>query len=137
MTEPHRLAIRIFAAIDLPIVGCLALPGLAPAFMQWLNALAFSIGLSPVPLMAAPQFWLFVHVAGVLGVLWAIARLATPTLLLGGLDIIGRCLVTALIVRALVAPDINDVLWLFVASEIIGALVQGGAIARALRRLRY
>ena len=134
MTPDSRLCIRLFAAFDLPIVACLAVPDLAALFMQALSALGVLIGWAPLAPVDTPLSWLFVHVAGVLGVLWALARLTTPSVLLGTLDVLGRCLVAALIVAAMRIGNVSGVLWLLVMTELTGAVAQAWLLVRAWRR---
>jgi ribosomal protein S18 acetylase RimI-like enzyme len=69
----------------------------------------------------------------VLGVLWALARLRTPTPELALLDVAGRFAVAALILRATAAGGMTPLLHGFVASELAGAIAQYWAVRR-LRR---
>jgi hypothetical protein len=119
------LVIRACAALDLVVTGCLAVPPLARALLA---ALA--------PGMPDPGgfAWLFVHLSGVLGVLWAAVRLAGPTAGLGWADAAGRAWVGARIGWAVAAGDVPRVFLLFVATEWGGTLAQASALSRARRR---
>jgi len=116
-----RLVVRACAALDLAVTGALAVPPLARASFA---ALA--------PAMDDPGgfAWLFVHVTGVLGVLWAAVRLARPTRALGWADAAGRAWVGALILWAVVTGDAPRAFALFVATEWGGALAQAAVLRR-------
>ena len=83
-----------------------------------------------------PLHWLFVNLAGVLGVLWALVRLRTPTPELALLDVAGRFAVAALILHATAAGGMTPLLHFFVASELGGAVAQYWAVRRAAARSR-
>lgn len=70
-----------------------------------------------------PLAMMFVHIMGVLGVIWATARLHIPSPFLARTDALARLAVAALIVYAM-AEGTTPVLWLFVATEIGGSAVQ-------------
>ncbi|HEY8492380.1 MAG TPA: hypothetical protein VIN04_00730 [Myxococcota bacterium] len=120
------LVIRACAAFDLVLTGALAAPPLARALFA---ALA--------PAMPDPGAfaWLFVHVTGALGVLWALVRLVRPAPWLGWADAAGRAWVGALLLHAVVTAGVPRVLLLFVVTEWGGSLAQG-AVLRAARRAR-
>jgi len=113
------LVVRACAALDLAVTGALAVPPLARALLAWL-----------APAMDDPGgfAWLFVHVTGVLGVLWAGARLARPTRALGWADAAGRAWVGALILWAVVAGEAPRGFSLFVATEWGGTLAQAAVL---------
>jgi len=121
--------VRGFAALDLVVTFPLALPGWANVFFDLLYRATELVGPVGVRFAFSELSWFFVHLAGVLGVLWALARLATPTRFLAALDAIGRCAVAVLLVRAL-QHGAPAALWLFVATELVGAVVQGAVVAR-------
>lgn len=122
--------VRGFAAFDLVVTFCLAFPPLARAVLPLLF-----VGGGPAfaPLAAGfePLHLLFVNLAGVLGVLWAVARLRTPSPALALLDVAGRFAVAALILHATSATGTPPVLHFFVASEIGGAFAQYWFLRRA------
>lgn len=113
------LVVRACAALDLAVTGALAVPPLARALLE---ALA--------PAMPDPGgfAWLFVHVTGALGVLWAGVRLARPTRALGWADAAGRAWVGGLILWAVVAGDAPRAFALFVATEWGGTLAQAAVL---------
>ena len=121
--------IRTFAAIDLVLTAPLALPLFAVPFFDLLQWVDTTLGFETVWRTLDAFGWLFVHLAGVLGVLWALARLATPTRFLAALDAAGRGLVTGLMLHAM-RDGASPVFALFVASELIGAIVQGLLVTR-------
>lgn len=115
------LVVRACAAFDLAVTGCLAVPPLARGLFAVL-----------APELPDPGgfAWLFVSVAGVLGVLWAGVRLARPARALAWADAAGRAWVGALILWAVVVGDVPRVLLLFVLTEWGGALAQAAVLRR-------
>lgn len=127
--------IRIVAIFDLVATAPMAVPVLG----SWYAALLFTnFGLSaapasvlPLPLVAS----LFIALAGVLAVLWNGCRARHPDLRpLVSFDIVGRGAVAALLVYFLVGFDAPAVLWLFVATELIGAAIEWRALRVLDRR---
>ncbi|HEY1077515.1 MAG TPA: hypothetical protein VGE51_12560 [Fontimonas sp.] len=125
--------IRGVAVFDLLATVPMALPVVGERYA----ALLFSnLGLSAAPsslLPLPPVAVLFIALAGVLGALWNGCRARHPQILpLTQFDIVGRCAVAALLIYFLLALGVPAVLWAFVATELIGALIEW----RALRMLR-
>jgi len=128
--------IRRFAWLDLVVTAPLALPVVAPVLFSALAQLDGTFGsVTPLPVLE-PAHWLFVHLTGVLGVVWALARLQLPDPRLARIDAIGRIVVAGLIVWA-VAVGAPRVFGLFVATELAGAaaqlFAQSGAETEAAR----
>jgi hypothetical protein len=121
--------VRALAAFDLVVTGCLALPPFARVFLAL--ALAPQAPPGSGPIAFGPLELLFVHLAGVLGVLWALARLRAPTPELALLDVGGRFAVAALILHATSSTGMTPLLHFFVATEIGGAFLQYWAVRRA------
>ncbi len=78
--------------------------------------------MSPVPSFDSVAL-MFVNIMGVLGVIWAMARLANPTEELARLDALGRLIVAALIIHA-ITWGATPILWLFVMTELAGSAAQ-------------
>jgi hypothetical protein len=115
--------IRGFAWLDLAVTFPFALPYVA----NWLIALIYRIDIhlglgSPLPYFD-PVSMMFVNIMGILGVIWALARIGTPTEELARLDGLGRLVVAALIIHA-ITWGATPVLWLFVATELAGSAAQ-------------
>ncbi len=123
--------VRVIAGFDLVVSGCLAIPVFARVFIQWLFAGDAALDLGSLRVEFHPLHWLFVNLAGVLGVLWAVVRLRTPTPEFALLDVVGRLAVAALILNAAAAEGMTPLLHVFVASEIGGAFAQYWAVRRA------
>ena len=124
MTPAGRNAIRGCAIFDLVVTGLMALPPTAGTFIDVLYLVNGWLGGEVVaPPFVAVQ-WMFVHVAGALGVLWAIARIVEPTRFLGLADAAGRACVGGLILWHVVAGGAPAVLLAFVATEWLGTLLQ-------------
>ena len=122
--------VRVFAGFDLLVTGCLAVPPFARAFLRILFAGDAALDLGSLRVEFHPVHWLFVNLAGVLGVLWAVARLRTPTPELALLDVVGRLAVAAVILHATGAEGMTPLLHGFVASELLGAAAQYIAVRR-------
>ncbi|MCP5068038.1 MAG: hypothetical protein GY946_15865 [bacterium] len=71
---------------------------------------------------------MFVNIAGVLGVLWAIVRLRWPLAVLAHTDAIARCFVAALIVYYVVSFPVPPIFLVFVATELLGTGLQVGFV---------
>ncbi len=121
--------VRGVAVFDLLATGSLAIPVLSDYVLAWL--------LSGFGLHGDPGVWLplplttsvFLNLTGMLGVLWNGARVLSPEPLLVRMDQWGRLAVAAMLIYFLTCRDAPAVLWLFVASELIGS----GVAWRALR----
>ena len=87
--------VRACAAFDLAVTGCLALPPTARLFVDVLFAGDAALGLGSPRASFEPLHWLFVNLAGVLGVLWALVRLRAPSVELAMFDVAGRFAVAA------------------------------------------
>lgn len=127
-----RSAIRVIrgcAAFDLLVTGLLAFPRSAHWFMQVLFTVNGALGGgAALPPFVALQ-WFFVNLAGVLGLLWASARLLQPSRLLAMIDAAARVWVAGLI-GFHVFGGAPGILLLFVFTELIGSVLQ----LRALRQ---
>jgi len=118
-------AIRGVAWADLAVTLPFALPFIAEAVIaliyvldRWLDS-----GTPAVLFEMGPLAMMFVHIMGVLGVVWALARLRIPSPFLARTDALARLAVAGLIVYAMM-EGATPVLWLFVATEIGGSAVQ-------------
>jgi hypothetical protein len=120
--------IRAWAGFDLLVTGLLALPPTARAFVEALYALEAALfgGAAAAPELPAVA-WLFVNLAGALGVLWAGVRLARPEPWLGRADALARCAVAALIAGYVAVGTVPRALLAFVATELLGAVAQARA----------
>ncbi|MFZ3033467.1 MAG: hypothetical protein WA138_05595 [Parvibaculum sp.] len=66
---------------------------------------------------------MFVNIMGILGVIWALARIGSPNEDLSRLDALGRLIVAALIIHA-ITWGATPLLWAFVGTELIGSALQ-------------
>lgn len=121
--------IRAVAIFDLAATLPMAVPVLGPMYIA---VLFTGFGLLPAPQMMLPLTdvaTLFCNLAGILAVLWNGARLLHPEATwLVRLDIRGRIAVAALLTYNILSLDMPALLWLFVASECVGALLQQKAL---------
>jgi hypothetical protein len=120
-----RLAVvRAFALFDLVVTGLLAVPWLGDAVLA-LMITWFGLDGSPGDLLPLPVLTsVFLNLAGILGVLWNGRRFIGPTPDLVRWDMWGRVAVAALFVVMLLTRDAPSVLWLFVVSELAGAVAE-------------
>lgn len=128
------MAERIFkgvAGLDLAVTLPFALPFIAEALIVGIYLLDGLLGLATPALYfeTGPFGMMFVHIMGVLGVVWALARLRTPTAELARMDAVARLVVAALIIYA-IASGATPILWLFVATEIGGSALQFHALRK-------
>ncbi|MGB3809939.1 MAG: hypothetical protein WA943_07555 [Parvibaculum sp.] len=115
--------IRGFAWLDLAVTVPFSLPIIAEIAITLIYRLDAKLNFgSPLPAFDSLQM-MFVHIMGVLGVIWALARIASPTELLARLDALGRLVVAAFIIHA-ITWGASPVLWLLVATELAGSAAQ-------------
>jgi len=125
--------IRAVALFDLAVTLPLAIPLLSDL---WVALLLSGFGVTgqvsqwlPLPLSTS----IFAVLAGLLAVLWNGCRAWHPELtLLVRADVGGRIAVALALLYSLLVQHAPVALWLFVASELIGAFIE----ARALSALR-
>lgn len=137
MRDFQRAATRVAraaAGFDLVVTGFLAAPGLERRLVDALMRIDAALGFA-TPAVALPALALFfANLAGALGVLWALVRIAWPWRELVGADALGRCAVAALIAAAIARGGVTPVLWAFVATELAGAAAQAWALPHLPRR---
>jgi len=121
---------RAAAAFDLVVTAALAIPGLDRRFVDLLNAIDAALGFGTAPIELPPFGFFLANLAGALGVLWALVRLARPEPYLVRADAIGRCFVAFLIVHAVGVRGVTPMLLAFAATELLGAVAQLWALAR-------
>jgi hypothetical protein len=131
MTPTEIRVIRGCAIFDLVVTGLLALPATAGVFIDVLYLVNGWFGGDAVPPPFVAVQWMFVHLAGALGVLWAVARIAQPTRFLGLADAVGRACVGGLILWHVTAGGAPGVLLAFVLSEWLGTVLQWLVLRRA------
>jgi hypothetical protein len=111
------------AWVDLAVT----LPFALPTVSFWIIGFLYHLDQKLMMASAIPSFdpvaLMFVNIMGVLGVIWAVARLSTPTEDLARLDALGRLVVAALIIHA-ITWGATPVLWLFVMTELAGSAAQ-------------
>jgi hypothetical protein len=125
-----RIVVRWVAVFDLVATSCLAIPGIETRFFDVLLQLdaAFGLGTPAVPLTALGL--LLANLAGALGVLWALVRIAWPLRRLVAADAVARVAVAALIAYSIDARGLTPMLWAFVATELIGSALQAFVLPR-------
>jgi hypothetical protein len=129
--------IRGWATVDLVVTAVLALPPLAALFVELLYSLNGLVGGTSASPAFDPLHWFFVCLAGALGVVWAVARMAQPVRSLGVIDAVARLWVSALIAWFVFSRGAPLVLLAFLATELGGALHQFWALRRPARAARW
>jgi hypothetical protein len=126
--------VRWIAWLDLAVTSLFIFPAVASAFLALLMTLESAV-FGPARVMAAPaaSWFIFVSLTGILGVVWAVARLITNDDRLVLLDAGARVAVAALLLEALFFRSLPLVFGAFVATELIGSVVVG-ALWRAARQ---
>ena len=116
---------RGVAWVDLAVTLPFALPLIADAMIALIYGIDRTIGLGTpsISFEMGSLAMMFVHIMGVLGVVWAIVRLRNPSPELALNDAFARLVVAALIVYA-IAQGATPVLWLFVLTELAGSALQ-------------
>lgn len=115
--------IRGFAWLDFAITLPFALPIVAKTLIGLIYRIDAALGYGrPLPEFGALQM-MFVHIMGVLGVIWALARLRDPSEALARMDALGRLVVAALIIHA-ITWGASPLLWALVATELAGSVAQ-------------
>lgn len=128
----QKKVIRGAAWCDLIVTLPFALPFVADAVIVLIYGIDRWLGFGTPAIMfeTGPLAMMFVHIMGVLGVVWAFARLRQPSVEMARLDAGARLVVAALILYAM-AEGATPVLWLFVATEIIGSAAQFAVLRRS------
>lgn len=128
--------VRAWAALDLLITGLLVLPPVAEWLIELLLQINDWFGGQAMLKDITGLGMLFVCITGALGMVWAIARLLTPTWRLGAIDATARLWVGGLIVYFIFARGAPGILLLFVITEWAGGVHQGLRLIRADRQPR-
>ena len=136
MREPARTTVRAVAAFDLLATGCLVVPGVEARFFDAVMRLDAALGIG-TPFAALPPLGLLLaNLAGALGVLWALVRIAWPLRRLVASDAVARCAVALLLAYSIAARGVTPLLYAFVATELLGAALQAWALGRLRDPLR-
>lgn len=124
--------VRFWALFDTGVLA-LALPFTAPLFLRglyWLNGMLG--GTAAVPALD-PLAMFFVNLSGLMVLVWIVARLLHPSGTMALIDTIGRCAVSLLIAYYILFENVIPVLWLFVLTEMLGAVAQLRVLQRCDR----
>lgn len=121
------------ALYDLIITAPMASPWTA----QWLEKFWLYLHESQAlsgnaPSLEPPLAMLFANLLGSLTIIWSIVRLRRPQLSLGAADTAVRLIFSVLMLHA-IFNGASGILWYFLATELLWAIVQGTAVWRGLR----
>lgn len=128
---PTRI-IKAVAWGDFAVTLPFAVPFIAEALIALIYGIDRALGFDTPALFfeAGPFGLMFVHIMGVLGVVWAAARLRQPLPELARIDAVARLVVAALIIYA-ISMGATPLLWLFVATEIGGSILQFAGLGKS------
>ena len=119
-----RSAMKAAALLDLAITAPFAVPGLAGpllALCYRLDATVFAAERAYTP--PAPDWLLIASIMGILGVVWALARLQVPDLRLLWIDALARLVVAGVLVW-FVAQGAARIFLTLVITEVGGSALQ-------------
>jgi hypothetical protein len=112
----------MIAWFDLGVTALFILPPVAALLLSVLMGLEQQLfGPARVSALPAAQWFIFMSLMGILGVVWAVARLWLNDDRLWYLDAMARCVVALMLVQAIVFSGLPLVFGAFVATELIGA----------------
>ena len=127
-----KRVVQGFAVFDLAVTGLFAVPGSAILLLDMLDVLDRVLVLGTGFGGAINQTTLaFANIMGVLGVIWAMIRLKSPSFEMARIDAWGRLAVALILIWHLWA-GLPMIFALFVATELIGTAAQ-----LALRRENF
>lgn len=126
--SPDRGILRGVAALDLAITAAFAVPPVGAAAVRALVGLEhrWTGGSRAYPGLDSP----FTPVMGLLGVLWAVERLARPGVATAGMDAAARVAVAGWVAHSIRRRTVPLTFAGFVATELLGGLAE----VRAMRR---
>ena len=128
MDERARSVVKNWAKFDLLLNASYATPLTLGPFLSvtyFINGLLGGISSAPA---LSPLNAFFMNLAGMLGVVWALGRIANPLRQLGLIDATARLVVSALILYYVFAQSAPPALLLIIVSEVAGAFMQFSAL---------
>jgi hypothetical protein len=129
VTDPNVRSVRWIAWFDLVVTGAFALPFVAwPLIDIVMQAEGAMFGPTRVHALPQAPWSLFINLMGVLGIVWAIARLVVEDWRLIKIDAAGRIAVAIFIVYGLAVLNLPLLFGAFVISELGGSLIELVAI---------
>lgn len=133
MSTPARPVVRASAVYDLVVTVAFALPWSAAAVLSGLGTLHHRLGLAgATPSPDDVYQVLFASLMGSLVTVWAVYRIARPSLAAGAADTVGRGLFSLGMVVAL-AHGASPLVLALLVPEVGWGVVQGVAVTRARR----
>ena len=124
MAIKNETVIRGFAAFDLVVTTLFALPWTAKLVFALIYELHSILIDANAPHVAIDDLTLvFTNIMGVIGIIWAIVRLRTPTREYARYDAIGRLCVAALFLWY-IAGTLTPIFLFFVVTELVGGIWQ-------------
>lgn len=121
-----RRTYRAVAGVDLLVCAAFAHPRAGRTLVRQLAGPSRNATLGPArtdELAGSP----FAPLMGIVGLAWAVHRLWRPTASAALVDAVARLLVSAQLVRAVRAEALPPAFLLFVATEVLGSVLQGTA----------
>jgi hypothetical protein len=123
--------LRFIAWFDLIVTGVFALPFIAwPLLVLVMQGETALFGQARVHALPQAPWSLFVNLMGILGVIWALARLMVDDRRLVQLDAVGRVAVAVAILYGLFALNLPLLFAAFVVTELGGAALEIVALSQ-------
>jgi hypothetical protein len=117
---PH---VRWVAWLDLIVTGAFVLPSIATGVIALLLDLELSFfGPGRVTALPTAPWSIFISLMGLLGVVWAIARLIVEDDRLCLIDAVARMFVAGLIIFGLIAMNLPWIFFAFILTELVGTI---------------
>jgi len=114
---------RAFAWLDLAITLPFALPFIGEGIIRLLYRLDFMLGWQTAFPILDPVAIMFIHITGLLGVIWALGRLHDPSEFNARIDSLGRLAVSVLILLA-IYQGATPLIAIFLVTELSGVLAE-------------
>lgn len=135
---PGSLAgtIKTLSLIDIVLTAPLAIPGISQLFLQVVAGIDHSLGFDSAISNTNAMGLLLMNTTGVMAFFWCIARIRMPNPTMGWLDVYARFVVAALVLGYVGLAGVSIVFLLFLATEVVGALVEIHALRRHARESR-
>jgi hypothetical protein len=117
---PH---VRWVAWLDLIVTGAFVIPSIATGVIALLLDLELGLfGPERVTALPVTPWSIFISLMGILGVVWALARLIVEDDRLCLIDAIARMFVAGLIIFGLIAMNLPWVFIAFIVTELLGTV---------------
>ena len=115
---------RASGAFDVLILLPFLLPGVSSYTMELLASLHLLLGLAENFTVFEPIHLLFVNLMALVSIMWGVLRYRNPLATYGNIDSFIRLIIASFMAYYLLVESISPIIWPFVFSEIIWAVLQ-------------